>query len=174
VGARTRAACGSGVFGGPRTVRTDLFAAMAAIATPVLTLCVLLYTGQRCSRVAVGMGNTFGPGETGRRCFHLDGRSNFWHHRRPQKGFWAPVMRVTTISQEASETGCSQANYSIMPGTCKLHGPASHCALAFLLDATLPSVGGNSQKYAKSMLFEGTKMLGTHMIMWFAGRDQHM
>ncbi len=32
---------------------------------------VLLYSGQRCSRVAVGMGNTFGPGETGRRCFHL-------------------------------------------------------------------------------------------------------
>jgi hypothetical protein len=31
----------SGVFGGPRTVRTDLF---AAIALPVLTLFVLLYT----------------------------------------------------------------------------------------------------------------------------------
>jgi hypothetical protein len=47
-----------------------------------------------------------------------------------------------------------------MQGTCKLHGPASHCALAFLLDAALPSAGGNSPKYAKSMLFEGTKMLG--------------
>ena len=33
-------ACRSGVFGGPRTVRTDLF---AAIALPVLTLFVLLY-----------------------------------------------------------------------------------------------------------------------------------
>jgi hypothetical protein len=85
--------------------------------------------------------------------------------------FWAPVMRVTTISQE--ETGCGQADCSIMPCTCKLHGPASHCALAFLLDAALPSAGGNSQKYAKSMLFEGTKMLGA-LIMWFAGRDQHM
>jgi len=37
----------------------------------------------------------------------------------------------------------------------------------------LPSAGGNSPKYAKSMLFEGTKMLGA-LIMWFAGRDQHM
>ncbi len=130
---------------------------------------------QGCGRlggaVAVGMGNTFGPGETGRRCFHLAGRSNSWHRRRPQKGFWAPVMRVTTISQE--ETGCGQADCSIMQGTCKLHGPASHCALAFLLDAALPSAGGNSPKYAKSMLFEGTKMLGA-LIMWFAGRDQHM
>jgi hypothetical protein len=42
-----------------------------------------------------------------------------------------------------------------------------------LLDAALPSAGGNSPKYAKSMLFEGTKMLGA-LIMWFAGRDQHM
>jgi len=75
-------------------------------------------------RVAVGMGNKFGSGETGRRCFHLAG------------------MRVTTISQE--ETGCGQADCSIMQGTCKLHGPASHYALAFLLDAALPSAGGNS------------------------------
>jgi hypothetical protein len=42
-----------------------------------------------------------------------------------------------------------------------------------LLDAALPSAGGKSPKYAKSMLFEGTKMLGA-LIMWFAGRDQHM
>ena len=89
--------------------------------------------------VAVGMGNTFGPGETGRRCFHLAGRSNSWHHRRPQKGFGAPVMRVTTISQE--ETDCGQADCSIMPSTCKLHGPASHCALAFLSDNGDPIYG---------------------------------
>jgi len=122
-------------------------------------------------RRSSGYGQHVWARETGRRCFHLAGRSNSWHHRRPQKGFWAPVMRVTTISQE--ETGCGQADCSIMPGTCKLHGPASHCALAFLLDAALPSAGGNSPKYAKSMLFEGTKMLGA-LIMWFAGRDQHM
>ncbi len=39
-----RCTCSSGVFGGPRTARTDLF---AAIAPPVLTLRVLLYTEQR-------------------------------------------------------------------------------------------------------------------------------
>ena len=95
----------------------------------------------------MGMGNKFGSGETGRRCFHLAG------------------MRVTTISQE--ETGCGQADCSIMQGTCKLHGPASHYALAFLLDAALPSAGGNSPKYAKSMLFEGTKMLGALTLSFF-------
>ena len=84
---------------------------------------------------------------------------------RPEKGFGAPVMRVTTISQE--ETGCGQADCSIMQGTCKLPGPASHYALAFLLDAALPSAGGNSPKYAKSMLFEGTKMLGALTLSFF-------
>ena len=37
----------------------------------------------------------------------------------------------------------------------------SHCALAFL------SAGGNSPKYAKSMLFEGTKMLGALTLSFF-------
>ena len=41
------------------------------------------------------------------------------------------------------ETGCGQADCSIMPGVCKLHGPAAHCALAFLLDDALRSAGGN-------------------------------
>ena len=41
------------------------------------------------------------------------------------------------------ETGCGQADCSIMPGACKLHGPAAHCALAFLLDDALRSAGGN-------------------------------
>ena len=116
-------------------------------------------------RRSSGYGQHVWARETGRRCFHPAGRSNSWHHRRPQKGFWAPVMRVTTISQE--ETGCGQADCSIMQGTCKLHGPASHCALAFLLDAALPSAGGNSPKYAKSMLFEGTKMLGALTLSFF-------
>ena len=41
------------------------------------------------------------------------------------------------------EAGCGQADCSIMPGACKLHGPAAHCALAFLLDDALRSAGGN-------------------------------
>ena len=73
-------ACRSGVLGGPRTVRTDLF---AAIALPVLTLFVLLYTASllaavmhpSCGRlgcaVAVGIGNTLGSGETGRKCMFI-------------------------------------------------------------------------------------------------------
>ena len=67
------------MLGGPRTVRTDLF---AAIALPVLTLVVLLYTASllavmhpSCGRlgcaVAVGMGNMFGSGETGRKCMFI-------------------------------------------------------------------------------------------------------
>jgi len=67
------------VFGGPRTVRTDLF---AAIALPVLTLFVLLYTvsllavmhpscGRSGCAVAVGMGNTLGSRETGRKCMFI-------------------------------------------------------------------------------------------------------
>ena len=31
----------------------------------------------------------------------------------------------------------------------KLHDPACHCALAFLLGASLPSGGGNAQKCVK-------------------------
>ena len=49
-------------------------------------------------RRSSGYGQHVWARETGRRCFHPAGRSNSWHHRRPQKGFWAPVMRVTTIS----------------------------------------------------------------------------
>jgi hypothetical protein len=67
------------VFGGPRTVPTDLF---AVIALPVLTLFVLLYTASllavmhpSCGRlgcvVAVGMDNTPGSGETGRKCMFI-------------------------------------------------------------------------------------------------------
>ncbi len=67
------------MLGGPRTVRTDLF---AAIALPVLTLFVLLYTASllavmhpSCGRlgcaVAVGIGNTLGSGETGRKCMFI-------------------------------------------------------------------------------------------------------
>ena len=117
------------------------------------------------------MGNTFGPGKQAGDVFISPGGATLGITGDHKKVFGRLVMRVTTISQE--ETGCGQADCSIMPGTCKLHGPASHCALAFLLDAALPSAGGNSPKYAKSMLFEGTKMLGA-LIMWFAGRDQHM
>jgi hypothetical protein len=47
------------------------------------------------------------------------------------------------------EAGYGQADCSIMPGTCKLHGPASHCALAFLPGAALRSAGGNSHKCAR-------------------------
>ena len=119
----------------------------------------------------MGMGNTFGPGKQAGDVFIPPGGATLGITGDHKKVFGRLVMRVTTISQE--ETGCGQADCSIMPGTCKLHGPASHCALAFLLDAALPSAGGNSPKYAKSMLFEGTKMLGA-LIMWFAGRDQQM
>ena len=67
------------MFGGPRTVRTDLF---AVITLPVLTLFVLLYTASllavmhpSCGRlgcaVAVGIGNTLGSGETGRKCMFI-------------------------------------------------------------------------------------------------------
>ncbi len=67
------------MFGGPHTVRTDLF---AAIALPVLTLFVLLYTvsllavmhpncGRSGCAVAVGMGNTLGSRETGRKCMFI-------------------------------------------------------------------------------------------------------
>jgi hypothetical protein len=54
------------VFGGPRTVRTDLF---AAIALPVLTLFVLLYTASLLAvmqlwqiRVRRSSGDGFGFG----------------------------------------------------------------------------------------------------------------
>jgi len=45
------------------------------------------------------------------------------------------VRACDAVSQKylQEETGCGQADFSIMPGTCKLHGPASDCALAFLL-----------------------------------------
>ena len=133
---------------GPR-----LIDAPAPIATPSCS-------GTRC---ALRLAQT-GPEE-------VSVRRNSWPRSRPH---WC-VRDCDAVSQQdlEEETGCGQADCSIMPGTCKLHGPASHCALAFLLDAALPSAGGNSPKYAKSMLFEGTKMLGA-LIMWFAGRDQHM
>ena len=140
------------MFGGPRTVRTDLF---AVITLPVLTLFVLLYTASllavmhpSCGRlgcaVAVGMGNTLGSGETGRKCMFI---SQGVATRGLTPGVQCGIrndhnvvcarMRcnVTTISRGRNRLWPS----SIMPGACKLHGPAAHCALAFLLDDALRS-----------------------------------
>jgi hypothetical protein len=165
------------VFGGPRTVRTDLF---AAIALQVLTLFVLLYTASllavmhpSCGRlgcaVAVGMGNTLGSGETGRKCMFISpgvatrGLTGVQCGIRNDHNVVCARMRcsVTTISrgrnrlwpsglQYRSSFYCSYRNKTyLMPGACKLHGPASHCALAFLLDDALRSAGGNTYQYEK-------------------------
>jgi hypothetical protein len=49
------------------------------------------------------------------------------------------VRACDASSQQYLEeaAGYDQADCSIMQGTCKLHGPASHCALAFLPGAAL-------------------------------------
>ena len=109
---------------GPR-----LIAAPAPIATPSCS-------GTRC---ALRLAQT-GPEE-------VSVRRNSWPRSRPH---WC-VRDCDAVSQQDldEETGCGQADCSIMPGTCKLHDPACHCALAFLLGAALPSAGGNAQKCAK-------------------------
>ena len=109
---------------GPR-----LIDAPAPIATPSCS-------GTRC---ALRLAQT-GPEE-------VSVRRNSWPRSRPH---WC-VRDCDAVSQQdlEEETGCGQADCSIMPGTCKLHDPACHCALAFLLGAALPSAGGNAQKCAK-------------------------
>ena len=64
-------------------------------------------------------------------------RRNSWPRSRPH---WC-VRNCGAVSQQdlEEETGCGQADCSIMPGTCKLHDPACHCALSFLMGAALPS-----------------------------------
>jgi hypothetical protein len=49
------------------------------------------------------------------------------------------------------EAGYGQADYSIIPVTRKLHGPASHWALTLLPGAGLQFARGNSHKYAKKV-----------------------
>jgi hypothetical protein len=81
------------------------------------------------------------------------------------------VCACDALSQQylEEEVGYGQLDCSIMPGTRKLHCPASHRALALLLDDALQSVAGNSRKIAK----KNSQLLGA-LIMWFAGQDQNM
>ena len=83
-------ACRSGVLGGPRTVRTDLF---AAIALPVLTLFVLLYTASllaavmhpSCGRLGCRSSgdwqHAWVRGNRQEMHVHLAGSRNSWPHR---------------------------------------------------------------------------------------------
>ena len=61
------------------------------------------------------------------------------------------VCVCDALSQQylEEEAGHGQADCSIMPGTRKLHGPASHWALALLPGAALQFARGTSHKYTK-------------------------
>ena len=100
------------MFGGPRTAREDLF---ADSSSPVLTICVLC-TEQHCSTNvrgrlggSVAVGNTFQPGETGRRCMFISRGGatrglagvQYGKRRGPQCGVCVPTMhRHNNISRK--------------------------------------------------------------------------
>jgi len=176
-------ACRSGVLGGPRTVRTDLF---AAIALPVLTLFVLLYTASllavmhpSCGRlgcaVAVGIGNTLGSGETGRKCMFISpGVAT-----RGLTGVQCGIRNdhnVVCARKRCSVTTISRGRNRLWPSGLQYNARRMQIARTSSSLCTGILAGRCSAICMRQHLQirkERSQLIGA-LIMWFAGRDQHM
>ena len=172
------------MFGGPRTVRTDLF---AAIALPVLTLFVLLYTASQlaavmhpsCGRlgcaVAVGIGNTLGSGETGRKCMFISpGVAT-----RGLTGVQCGIRNdhnVVCARKRCSVTTISRGRNRLWPSGLQYNARRMQIAWSSSSLCTGILAGRCSAICRRQHLQirkERSQLIGA-LIMWFAGRDQHM
>jgi len=137
VGARTRAAVG---FWRP-THRSRGFIC-GQRASSVDALCAMHRATQQQHRAMPIRGSRssgYGQHAWARRnrqemCVHLAGRRNSWPHRSAMwQEDWTTMWCVRACDASSQqyleeEAGYGQADCSIMPGTHKLHGPASHWA----------------------------------------------